>query len=295
MKSRKRTGKHIPFWGDGIMRTDGARLLGLLALGSAAIVVPLNVFGLWPLHFLIPLELILCFFGLLGLWALPCLVGLLFIDKQKPFERHSRFFSYYASRIVSLMLIILRVQLHVSGMEQLPEERFLLVGNHRSFLDPVVEIGALQSYQVSFVAKQELFEIPVVGRLIHSLRCLSLHRGAIKEELKTILQATKLVKTQKASIGIYPEGTRNQKPGLLPFKNGAFRIAEKAQAPIAVAVIRNSDLVKKNFPFHRTEVHLDLVGVLDQEFVKSHNSAQISETVRRMMETKLCPPVTANA
>ncbi|MCD8145335.1 MAG: 1-acyl-sn-glycerol-3-phosphate acyltransferase [Oscillospiraceae bacterium] len=274
------------------MRGPGARLLGILAGMSVAIVTVMNVLHIWPYWFLIPVELLLCFLGLLVCWALPCLVGLCFIDKNKPMERHSRFFSYYARQIVSLMLIILRVQLRVSGIEKLPQERFLLVGNHRSFLDPVVEIGVFQKQRVSFVAKQELFEIPVVGRLIHSLQCLSLHRGAIKEELKTILQATKLVKDQSASIGIYPEGTRNSKPGLLPFKNGAFRIAEKAKAPIAVAVIHNSDQVKRNFPFRGTKVRLELVGVLDKEFVQTHNSTQISEKVRSMMEQSLLQPAT---
>ncbi len=269
------------------MRVAGFRLLSLIAGLSVAIVTLLTVLGIWSCYFLIPLELILCFLVLLICWLLPYLIGLIFIDKAKPMDRYSAFFTYYGCRIISLMCVFLRVRMEISGLEQLPEERFLLVGNHRSFLDPVVEIGAFRKHRVSFVAKRELFEIPVIGRMIHSLQCLSLNRGAMKEELKTILQATKMVKEQTASIGIYPEGTRNDQPGLLPFKNGAFRIAEKAKAPIAVAVIQNSDLVKKNFPFRTTRVKLDLVGVLDKEFVQTHNSAQIGEAVRLMMEQAL--------
>ncbi len=275
------------------MRTDGVRLLVLVGIAAGAFVTLMHLLHIWTIYFLIPLELLLCFVVFLALWLAPLLVGLCFIDKSKPMERHSTFFYYYAGRIISVMLIIFRVELNVTGMEQLPEERFLLVGNHRSFLDPVVELGAFRKHGVGFVAKQELFEIPVLGRLFHSLQCLSLHRGAIKEELKTILLATRMVKEQKASIGIYPEGTRNKEPGLLPFKNGSFRIAEKARAPIAVAVIHNSDQVKKNFPFRGTRVHLELVGVLDKEFVQTHNSTQISEAVRQMMEQSLLPPVTA--
>ena len=278
------------------MRTRAVRLLIILAVLSAGIVSALYLSGLCRIYVLIPLLFLGCYLLLFFFWILPFGIALLFIDKKKPMEGRVPLIDHYAKYVASFVLLFSRVDLKVSGLEMIPDESFLMVGNHRSFLDPVVEIGVmlnLRNRKVGFVAKKELLDAPVVGRFFHSLQCLALNRGVLKEELKTILLAARLVKEQKACIGIYPEGTRNPGDGLLPFKSGSFRIAEKAKSPIVVAVIHNSDQVKHNFPLKDTRVHLELVGVLDRDFVASHNSAQISETVRSMMEAALPSPAAA--
>lgn len=85
-------------------------------------------------------------------------------------------------------------------------------------------------------------------------------------------------------MGIYPEGATNRGNELLPFKNGAFKIAQKAKCSIVVAVIENTDSIKKNAPFRKTDVYLNFVGTLDSEFVSSAKTEQISDTVREMIE-----------
>ena len=278
------------------MRTRAVRLLVILAILSAGIVTTLFLLNLCHIYVLIPLLFIGCYALLFFLWILPLGIALLFIDKKRPMEVRIPLIDHYAKYVASFILLFSRVELHVSGLELIPDESFLMVGNHRSFLDPVVEIGVMlnhRKHRVGFVAKKELIDAPVAGRFFHSLQCLGLNRGVLKEELKTILLATRLVKEQKACIGIYPEGTRNSGEGLLPFKSGSFRIAEKARSPIVVAVIRNSDQVKHNFPLKETRVYLELVGILDRDFVTSHNSRQISDAVRRMMEAALPRPTAA--
>lgn len=150
-------------------------------------------------------------------------------------------------------------------------------------------MGALRNYHPGFIAKQELFKIPVIGRVMHKSFCLPLDRKNARKDARTISKAIRLLKEQTAVIGIYPEGKRNEGADLLPFKNGAFKIAQKSECPIVVAVIRNSERIMKNAPFKRTEVSLAFAGVLDKEYVKTHNSNQLSETVRTIMEEALVP------
>lgn len=154
-------------------------------------------------------------------------------------------------------------------------------------MDPILEMEALRKYNPGFIAKQELFKIPVIGRVMHKSFCLPLDRENSRKDARTVLKAIKLLNEQTAVIGIYPEGRRNEGEGLLPFKNGAFKIAQKSGAPIVVAVIRNSEKIMKNAPFKKTEVSLEFVGTLDEEYVRHHNSAKISEAVRSMMEKAL--------
>ena len=269
------------------MKAAALRVLAFSALLAGALASALFLAGVWHRQELIPLELLLLFLLFLVLWLLPLGAALLLLDRAHPPERRQKFYNYYARRIAGFILLFSRVDLRASGLDRLPEGKFLLVGNHRSGLDPVVEMGLFLDRGLGFVAKQELFRLPVLGRLFLSLQCLPLNRGALREEVRTILRAARLLREQKASIGIYPEGTRNPGAGLLPFKTGAFRIAEKAGAPVVVAVIRGTDRVKENFPLRRTVVHLEVAGVLDSSFILSHSSAETGEAVRQMMNEVL--------
>lgn len=237
--------------------------------------------------FWLPIAFVVSFLVVILVAVVVCAICAAAVDFDKPCEEHSPLYRFFANCVIESVQQLLRIRLHVTGMEMLPEEKFLFVSNHRGALDPMLTMGVLRKYHIGFVAKQELFQIPIIGKLMHKSFCLSLNRGSLKEEAKTILRAIKLVKEQKATIGIYPEGTRNHGDGLLPFKNGAFKIAERAQCPIVVAVIRNTELATKRAPFHATDVYLDFIGVLDKEFVTTHNTMEVGAQVRSMMEAFL--------
>ena len=253
------------------------------------LVILLYLFGVVGLPMAI-LLFIASYFASLLLWAAPLLVALPFSPPEGKVKR-SLFYAFYASCMLDVVLRVLRIRVKTEGLEQLPDEPFLLVGNHRSALDPVISMYLLRRKPVGFVAKQELFNIPIIGKMMTNRFCLSLNRGTLKDELKTIRRATGMITDGVSSIGIYPEGTRNAKEELLPFKNGAFKIAQRADCPIAVVVIRNSENVMKNLPFRRTKVELKLCGVLSREELAGLSTAQIGEKVRTMMEEELCPSV----
>ena len=53
----------------------------------------------------------------------------------------------------------MRIKLHVTGKEIIPDRNFLLVGNHRSAFDPILEMGCLSKHNLGFVAKKELYTL----------------------------------------------------------------------------------------------------------------------------------------
>lgn len=150
-------------------------------------------------------------------WALPCVVYALFIDLEKPFNGHSYVFRFYENCIVASIRQNFRGKVCVSGTEKLPRGKFLLVGNHRSAMNPILEMGVSRDYRIGFVAKQELFKIPVVCKIMYKCFCLSLDRSNPRDGIRAITQAEKIIQSQSPSIGIYPEGTCNIKDKLLPF------------------------------------------------------------------------------
>src|SRR5262245_27234110 len=85
---------------------------------------------------------------------------------------------YSACRSLARMLLGVLTGCQVTGVDQLPREGGLVVAaNHISFWDPPL-IGSVIAREVHFLAKEELFETPVLGPLIRSVKAIPIRRGA---------------------------------------------------------------------------------------------------------------------
>ena len=135
------------------------------------------------------------------------------------------------------------VELTVLGEENIPDEAVLFVGNHRSYFDIVLTYARCKRL-CGFVAKKEMLRYPVLRKWMQYLYCLFLDRDDIRAGLKTILTAIDYVKSG-ISISIYPEGTRGTGDELemLPFKDGALKIAQKTGCAIIPVSINNSSAI----------------------------------------------------
>lgn len=259
-------------------------LLKIIMILSGVLSIMGYCLGIYETIVFVPVVFLVTALVFILLWILSSFICTRFVNMNKEYNEASRLYRYYTNCIIETLIQVLRIKLHVTGQEILPKGKFLLVSNHRGAMDPLLTMGVLRKYNMGFVAKKELYKIPIISRLMHRCFCLCLNRDDVKEGAKTILKASSFIKDDKASIGIYPEGTRNTKKEMLPFMNGAFKIAKKANCPIVIATIKNTEMIMERAPFKKTEVYLDFVGVLDTEFVEKNNTAQISETVRTTME-----------
>lgn len=136
----------------------------------------------------------------------------------------------------------------VIGRENIPRTGgVLLCGNHVSYIDPPA-LGGGATRPVHFMAKIELFQVPVLGFLIH-------HVGAFPVRQKTADRAAlkKAVELLQAGevVGMFPEGTRNPHPEeLMPAEPGAGIIVLRAQTPvIPVALINTEKLLPPHSVF----------------------------------------------
>jgi 1-acyl-sn-glycerol-3-phosphate acyltransferase len=138
----------------------------------------------------------------------------------------------------------------VIGEENVPKDRAVLyAGNHRSFFDIILTYSRVPA-PTGFLAKKEVFQVPLLNIWMKNIHCLSLDRKNIKEGLKAILAAIADVKSG-ISIFVFPEGTRNKTEDiLLPFHDGSFKIADKGGCPVVPVTINNSRNVFENhFPW----------------------------------------------
>lgn len=204
------------------------------------------------------------------------------------FNRKAR--DYSSLRIVQwgfkLILKVTGVETIVIGEENVPDEPVLYIGNHRSFFDILLTYSRCPRL-TGYVAKKEMKKIQLLSTWMKYLYCLFLDRENIKEGLKTILQAIEYVK-QGISICIFPEGTRNkgEELSMLPFKDGAFKIATKTNCAIVPVSMNNTaEMLENHFPkVKRTKVVVEYgkpiyPNELDKE-TKKHIGTYVQEIIQ---------------
>lgn len=135
------------------------------------------------------------------------------------------------------------------GEENIPQDTpVLYIGNHRSFFDIVLTYVRVPR-PTGYIAKKSMEKVPLLNIWMRNLHCLFLDRENLKAGAQTIIEAIHMMRDGK-SVCIFPEGTRNKEEGtLLPFHEGSFKIAVKADCPIIPMTINNSAAVFENqFP-----------------------------------------------
>ncbi len=178
-----------------------------------------------------------------------------------------------------------RVRLHVTGMEKLPKEgRFLLVSNHLSRFDPMVQSMVLKDWMLAFISKPSNFTIPIGRRYIRRCCYMPIDRENPRNALKTINHAADLILSNTTSVAVYPEGHRGTGIRLQEFKHGCLKIAVKADCPIVVTTIYGTQQIHRNFPLHRTDVYFDILDVMEPGKEKT---VELSKRIKEEMQEHL--------
>ncbi len=140
---------------------------------------------------------------------------------------------------IAVTLMRLFFRLEARGREHVPREgALLLVSNHVSVLDPPL-VGGAAPRKLYFLAKEELFRIPIFGRLIHAVNARPVRRdGSDSRALKSTLR---LLGEGKAIL-IFPEGTRGRGDGRLgEGKPGAGMLAVMSGAAVVPVYVSGTD------------------------------------------------------
>lgn len=139
---------------------------------------------------------------------------------------------------VRLALAAIGQPLRVSGLEHLPAGPCVCVANHASYVDGLVLTAALPA-RFTFLVQHGAARWPLIGWTITRMGVSFVNRGAAREAAQATRELLRRLHAGE-SFTIFAEGTFREPPGLLPFHNGAFVIAAKAQVPVAPAVIHGT-------------------------------------------------------
>ncbi len=130
------------------------------------------------------------------------------------------------------------VRVRTEGVENIPPGVCLFAANHTSNLDPpAVLIGV--SRRISFLAKQEVFKVPVVRTAMRLGKIVPVDRAARGAAIASIDQAVAVMR-EGISFFVFPEGTRSSDGTLKAFKKGTFVMAIRAGVPVVPVSILGS-------------------------------------------------------
>ena len=228
-----------------------------------------------------------------GFFALVCNL----IDPKKPQEKDSCFHRNLIHLYVDAILTIGRVKVTTRGMEQLPESgRFMLVSNHRDNIDPAFLLTCFRKSQLAFVSKREVQGFFLVGKLMHKILCQPINRENDREALKTILKCVEIIKEDKASIAVFPEGYIHDDRKLHHFRPGVFKIAMKTKVPIVVCTLRGTHEVLPRFMrLKSSEAEVRLLKVVYPEEYEGMTTVELSNQIYEMMASDLGPELVSEA
>ena len=128
--------------------------------------------------------------------------------------------------------------MRIHGAENVPRnEARVYVANHVSWFDVFALASYLPHYR--FIAKKELFKLPIFGPAIRATAAIEIDRRNRKAAFQAYETAARDVK-EGMSVIVYPEGTRGHTYQLRPFKKGPFVLAIAAHVPIVPTIIHGT-------------------------------------------------------
>lgn len=173
----------------------------------------------------------------------------LFDPSGRLYDLHARLWAHTALKLSG-------TPVYITGAEHVPESSCIFMSNHQSNFD-ILSLIAKLPRRVYWIAKKELFDIPVFGTSMRRAGYIPLDRSNGRNALKSMEMAAQIIRKGK-SVVMFPEGTRSCNRRLLPFKRGGFMLAVRAGVPVVPVTINGSGLVN---PSGKIELYSGAISI----------------------------------
>lgn len=223
--------------------------------------------------------------SLLVLFWLPLLAIFRLFDRDAGLYKTGRMFR-------KLGLLISRVnpnwKISIEGNLEIDDRQpYVIVSNHMSNAD--IPVISNLPWEMKWVAKKELFDLPIVGWMMKLAGDIPVSRGSKRQGLM-VFRKCKYYLDNKTSVIFFPEGTRSRTGNLTRFASGAFEFAIREKRPILPLVLDGTQgcLPKQTWVFE-PDVHVKLKvlePISTKDFEKG-DSSELMKIVRTKMAEQL--------
>ncbi|WP_297429487.1 1-acyl-sn-glycerol-3-phosphate acyltransferase [Clostridium sp.] len=178
------------------------------------------------------------------------------------------------------------IDLDVKGLENIPKETCVFIGNHSSILDIPILLY-ITDRNLGFIAKKEMLKTPIIGYWLRNSKCVPIDRENPRTAMVSINEAIKNIKEGNSMV-IFPEGTRNKEGKVGQFKKGALKLATKSKAPIVpVSIDRASRAFEDNREFRPTKIKVVFGKTIDTKNLSKEDEGTLAEEIRNIIITNL--------
>ena len=166
-----------------------------------------------------------------------------------------------------------------------PRHPYVAVSNHESYAD--IFLISHFPWEMKWLSKDTIFKIPVMGWMMRMAKDIPIKRGK-RESVVSAMQGCRDRLGRKVSVMIFPEGTRSKTEELLPFKDGAFKLAIEAQVPILpIAVAGTRDcMAKHSFAFRRARAKARVLPPIPTAGMTNQDVAALRDRTRALIDAE---------
>ena len=182
------------------------------------------------------------------------------------------------------ILFVSRTKVTVNGLANIdPTQSYVYMSNHQSNFDIPVLLAYLP-VQFRWLAKAELFKIPIFGRAMRGAGYVKIDRFNQEAAFESLNEAAEKMKNG-VSVMIFPEGTRSRDGKIRPFKKGGFVMAVDAGVPIVPVVLKGTWTLmdKSSLKINTGEVSLNLKAPIATTDYTRENKDDLVKSVRAVI------------
>ncbi|MGD8991240.1 MAG: lysophospholipid acyltransferase family protein [Desulfobacterales bacterium] len=200
-----------------------------------------------------------------------------FVKSGDPLHKIARFWG-------RSILAVSRIKVSVEGLSNIdPRCPYIYMPNHQSNFDIPVLLGHL-AVQFRWLAKMELFKIPIFGHAMRKAGYISIDRNNRQSAIKSLALAADKIRNG-VSVLIFPEGTRSQDGKIRPFKKGGFVMAIDSGVPIVPVIISGTRAImtKGRFRVNSGQIHMSIQQPINTITYSRATKEVLMEKVRRVI------------
>lgn len=171
------------------------------------------------------------------------------------------------------------IELEVNGLENIPKETCVFIGNHSSILDIPILLYTVDR-NLGFIAKKEMMKIPIIGYWLEKTKSVPLDRDNPRSAIKSINDGINNI-NEGCSMVIFPEGTRSKDGKVGEFKKGSLKLATKSKVPIVpVSIDRASRSFEDNRKFRPAKIKVVFGEKVDTKNLSKEEEKSLTENIR---------------
>jgi len=218
-------------------------------------------------------------FALVCICTVSCLFCLL-----RPFHRNNVYLTAkYLGKVTKIFGLDVEVRVPDSVKKTSP---VVYICNHQNSYDIFTVSNAVLPNTVS-VGKKSLKWIPFFGQMYWLTGNILIDRKNTSKAMNTIALTAKKINEKDLSVWLFPEGTRSNGRGLLPFKTGAFRTAIQAGVPVVPICASNMHGSVKLNRWNNGKMIIEMLEPINLDGVGKENIRSVVNDIHQQMAQKI--------